>query len=117
MSIDALTRWLASLAPKPPAMPPLPDLRTIAAPPGLRLIRGFSVAWDAALAEIQARVEAWAIGAWNFLVQFNARAVVEAIKLALGVGLVVGLVLGVMAGVAIYSRHVVTLANRRAIDK
>lgn len=117
MTLETAARWLRGFTPAPPSMPPLPDFRTLAAPRMTRTIPGFERAWSSALSEIQGRVADWAEGAWTFLVDFNLRAVSEAIRLGLGVGLMIGFGLGVVAGIAIYSRHVTTVANRRAIDK
>lgn len=118
MSLDALIAWLRTFLRKPPAMPKVPDLRTIAAPPReLALVPKFNRAWAAALADVQQQVADWANGAWEFLTSFNAGVATEAIRLGLGVGLLVGLMLGFLAGVSFYARLTTTLANRRALEK
>lgn len=53
----------------------------------------------------------WGEKAWSFLTVVN----IETFNKAFVAGVVVGMAFGVFVGVAIYSRHINTLANKNAI--
>ena len=111
--IQTVLAWVHAQAPRPPAMPAIPDFRAFGLPKSARLIPGFANAWNEALVQIQGRVDGFAHALWS-----AATALIpQAFQLGVFWGIGIGVVIGFFAGCAFYRNLTQTLAHRDQLTK